>query len=709
MFTASVIDFNKIKIVLEKGAKINHDDLIIKNGEKLLNIEKIIIDMDCTYVLLKDEINIKYYCFVTYKSTTIKALYTEIFNSKSFNERYYTELPLGCIFNKSSCLFRVWSPAATSVNLLLYKNGDSQISETPKRLKMYEENGLWSLNIEEDLEGLFYTYEVEVYGIRNEAVDPYAKAVSINGLRGAIIDLNKTNPDNFLKEEFLQLNNFTEAIIYEVSIRDMSMHPDSGIKHKGKFLGLTEENTKSSKGLSTGLSHILELGVTHVQLMPIYDFSYTITDEKNPVNYNWGYDPQNYNVPEGSYSTDAYNPKVRIFELKTLIHTLHKHGLGVNMDVVFNHVYDLKNDNLEKIFPGYYFRFSDDGTPSNGSACSNDTASERAMMRRFIIDSVYYFAKEYHIDGFRFDLMGLHDVTTMNLIREKLNTLGRPIMLYGEGWVLNTLLSEDIKANQLNSCKMPHIGHFNDVIRDAVRGSVFIKEDKGFVSGKENMEDKIKYCVTGCTDYFNTKTSLFQTPDQSINYVSAHDNNTLWDKLNLSNPEDDIETLKSMQKLSNAIVLTSQGIPFLHSGVEFCRTKYNVEDSVHSEDYINWMDWERKFEFLDVFNYYKGLIKLRKEHSAFKMNSIEHIKNHLEFLDSPKNTVAFILKNHANNDIWKDIIVIYNSNRKNVNITIPQGNWNIVTDNNTSGTNIIRSIRGNSVEVKEISMMVLYR
>jgi pullulanase len=332
------------------------------------------------------------------------------------------------------------------------------------------------------------------------------------------------------------------------------------------------------------------------------------------------------------------------------------------------------------------------------------------MMRRFIVDSVYYWATEYHLDGFRFDLMGLHDVTTMNAVREKLNTIGRPVMLYGEGWILNTMLDDSIKANQLNGNKMPRIGHFNDTIRNAVRGSVFIHEEKGFASGMLHVEDTIKRCVVGCTNYFNTGTSLFQTPDQAINYVSAHDNNTLWDKLNLSNKGDSEEILKAMQKLSNAIVLTSQGIAFLHSGAEFCRTKYGVEDSVRSEDKINWMDWDRKAHFIDVTNYYKGLIKLRREHGAFRMKNVESMRKHLEFLPgTPKNTVGFILKNYANHDTWKDIIVIYNSNRENVSISIPGGTWNVVVDKNHAGVDTLRTVNSSLLNVESISMGVLYR
>jgi pullulanase len=701
MLNAEVIEFNKIKLIYKEHFNLDTKDLNIKNGDRNIEILETYPLNGFMILQLMEELDLRYECFIEYSNTRIKAIYRDIFSTEEFNKRYFTDVELGCIYNENNATFKVWSPAACSINLLLYKNGDPELKEEPRRISMIEKKGLWSLTVNENLKGMFYTYEVHVYGETKEAVDPYAKALGINGLIGAVIDLQETNPVGFAGDVSPKLDSFTDAIIYETSVRDISMHPDSGIENKGKFLGLSEVNTMSSKGLSTGLNHILELGITHVQLMPIYDFSCASTDERDPIKYNWGYDPQNYNSPEGSYSTNAYNPMTRISELKTLIKTLHEKGLAVNMDVVYNHVFNLETENLERIFPGYYFRFFEDGKASNGSGCSNDTASERLMMRKFIVDSVYYWAKQYHLDGFRFDLMGLHDFTTMNAVREKLNALERPIMLYGEGWILNTMLAEGLKANQLNSSKMPHIGHFNDTMRNAVRGSVFIREEKGFASGKGEMEEAIKTCVSG---------SVFQTPDQAINYVSAHDNNTLWDKLKISNSLDNEETLKSIQKFSNAIVITSQGIPFIHSGVEFCRTKYGVEDSVRSDDKINWMDWDRKAEFIDVFEYYKGLFKLRREHSAFRMNNAEQIKKHLEFLShTPKNTVGFILKNYANNDAWKDLIVIYNSNRENVNINIPDGNWNVVADKYNVGTNVLRTFAGNSVEVDSISMSVLYR
>ena len=487
------------------------------------------------------------------------------------------------------------------------------------------------------------------------------------------------------------------------------MNKNSGITYKGKFLGLTEDNTFSNKGISTGLSHIKELGVTHVQIMPFFDFSYISTDEKNPKKYNWGYDPQNYNVPEGSYSTNPYDPKCRIIELKKMIQHLHNNNLSVNMDVVYNHMYNNTDNNFEKIFPGYYFRFNEDESFSNGSGCGNDTASEHSMMRKFIVDSALYWAKEYHIDGFRFDLMGLHDIDTMKAVKEALSKLNKSIMIYGEGWELNTTLPENIKATQANARKIPEIGFFNDTIRDTIKGNVFLKKDRGFINGKENLEDIIKGCVTACTISTHNFKPIYVSPNQAINYVSCHDNNTLWDKLQLSNPEYTEDEKKHMVKLANGIILTSQGVAFLHSGVEFCRTKQGIEDSVKASDEVNNLDYDRKFEFLDVFNYYKGLIKLRKEHPAFRMHSVEDIKNNLEFIENThKNTVAFLLKNHANNDIWENILVIYNANRISTSINIPKNTWHQVVDKYTAGTTPFKTIYSNKIDVDGISLNVFY-
>ncbi|MFU0824753.1 type I pullulanase [Clostridium sp.] len=707
---AQVLGFRKILISFPDPRNFDIRKLSIKNGNNLLTIDNYTAkSADSFLIFLNKDINIKFYCYVYYKASKIKASYNKLFSSCEFNDRFYYSGDLGVLYNKNFSTFNIWSPAAKSISLLLYKNGDIDIPEEPIEKSLNESNGLWSITIKGDLKNYFYTYKVHVYDYINEVVDPYAKAVGINGLRGAIIDLKETNPLNWDKDFSPSLKHYTDAIIYEISIRDMSMNENSGIINKGKFLGLTEDNTFSNKGISTGLSHIKELGVTHVQIMPFFDFSCISTDEKNPEKYNWGYDPQNYNVPEGSYSTNPYDPKCRIIELKKMIQHLHNNNLSVNMDVVYNHMYNNTDNNLEKIFPGYYFRFNEDESFSNGSGCGNDTASEHRMMRKFIVDSVLYWAKEYHIDGFRFDLMGLHDINTMKCVKEALNKLNKSIMIYGEGWELNTTLPENIRATQTNAEKIPEIGFFNNTIRDVIKGNVFLKKDRGFINGKEDLDDIIKGCIAACTISTDNFKPIYVSPNQAINYVSCHDNNTLWDKLQLSNPEYTEDERKHMVKLANGIILTSQGVAFLHSGVEFCRTKQGIEDSVKSSDEINNLDYDRKFEFLDVFNYYKGLIKLRKEHPAFRMYSVEDIKNHLEFIENtPKNTAAFLLKNHANNDIWRNILVIYNGNRISTSIDIPKGTWHQVIDKYTAGTTPFKTISSNRIDVDGISLNVLY-
>lgn len=681
---------NFTTIVIEGGnpADFFHNNLKIENGENKINIINTLIIDGKIQLELDKEINIKRETTLYVFDTAVSVNYIPLYNTSYFNELFYTNEILGCIYNREKTTFKVWSPIAIQIELLLYENGEPQINEDIEVYPMSEKNGLFSITLNKDVEGYFYIYRVHLDKCINETIDPYANACSINGLRGYVLDLQKTNPVRWEDDSSPTFNNFTDAIIYETSIRDITVNPNSKVENKGNYLGLTEE--------SIPLSHLKDLGITHLQIMPIFDFSYISVDEKNIIQYNWGYDPQNYNIPEGIYSTNPYNPYCRIKELKSLIKSLHQNGLRINMDVVYNHMYSPTENSFQKIFPGYYFRFNKDGSFVNGSGCDNDTASEHLMMRRFILDSVTYWVKEYHIDGFRFDLMGLHDVDTMNLVRETLNNIDKKIMLYGEGWYMNTTLREDEKACQKNSYKMPHIGHFNDTLRDSVKGSVFDKYDGGFASGKPNMEDTIKSCVKG----------MFSSPDQSINYVSCHDNNTLWDKINLSSSSEDLETKKDIQKLCNAIVLTCQGIPFINSGVEFCRTKNGIENSFKSPDNINWMDWDRKNEFKDIYEYYKELIAFRKAHPALRMNSENEVRTHIEFLnDTPKNTVAFILKNHANSDSFENILIIYNANKYETEIKLPQGIWNVVGNKHSIGEASLLKVQ-NSIKLDPISMTI---
>lgn len=708
--TARVLGFNKLLLSTNNLLNFNINKLIIKNGDITLHINNYTTTTENSILIfLHEEINIKDYCYIIYDGIKIRALYKDIFLTSEFDEKFYYNDTLGLIYTPKVSTFRLWSPAASSVYLLLYKNGDPAVAETPLKYKMKEKNGVWSISLSKNLKNYYYTYEVTVYNCIQEAVDPYAVAVGINGLRAAIIDLKDTNPPNFKKDKSPELKHNTDAILYEISIRDISMHDSSGVIQKGKFLALTEDNTLSKKNMPTCLSHIKDLGITHVQLMPCFDFSYMSIDEKNPKNYNWGYDPENYNVPEGSFSLNPYDPKCRILELKKMIQYLHSQNISVNMDVVYNHMFHKTQNNFEKIFPGYYFRLDDNGNCSNGSSCSNDTASEHKMMRKFIIDSLLYWTKEYHIDGFRFDLMGIHDINTMQCIYNTFKNFTRNIMLYGEGWNLNTSLNESLKASLKNAKEMPNLGFFNDTIRDTIKGSVFSKFDRGFVSGEKNLENMIKDCITGCTISIEGSNTIFVSPKQAVNYVSCHDNNTLWDKFQLSNSYDTVEDKKNMVKLSNAIVLTSQGIPFLHSGVEFCRTKNGIENSFNSPDSINSLDYDRKAEFLDVYKYHKSLIKIRKEHPAFRMYSVKDIKCHIEFIENtPSNTVAFILKDNANGDSWKNILVIYNANRYPVTLEVPEKTWHKVVDKYHADTIPIETIASGRLEVESLCMNMLY-
>ncbi|WMJ79588.1 type I pullulanase [Clostridium sp. MB40-C1] len=704
LFKIKILGFSKILIEISNQDYFNINDLIITNNNNFLPIVNFSKTNENSFVLfLKENINIKYYTYITYKGVTLKALYKDLFSTNEFNNKFYYDGELGLFYYENYSTFKLWSPASSSVSVLIYESGDPSISEVPKEYPMHEDNGVWKITINDNLKNLFYTYKINVYNNTNEVVDPYAKAVGINGLRGAIIDLKETNPIDFDKDIYYTFYHNTDAIIYEISIRDISSHTTSTAINKGKFLALTEN--------SNCLNHIKDLGITHVQIMPCFDFSYTCLDEKKPSkNYNWGYNPQNYNVPEGSYSSNPYDPKCRIIEIKKMIQHLHNNNILVNMDVVYNHLFHKSENIFEKIFPGYYFRLNDYGEFSDGSGCGNDTASEHKMMRKFIIDSLLYWVKEYHIDGFRFDLMGIHDVDTIKSIYNTLKNFNKHIMLYGEGWDLNTLLDKNLKATEKNAEALPGIGFFNETIRDTIKGNVFSQNDRGFVSGKKGLENILKYCITACCFSNESIEKRYVTPEQSINYVSCHDNYTLWDKLQFSNKNDSVNDRKYMVKLSNGIILTSQGVPFLHSGVEFCRTKNGSENSFNSGDIINSLNYNRKTEFIDVYEYHRGLIKLRKEHPAFRMYSTEDIKNHLEFLSNPAdNTIGFIIKNHANNDAWNTILVIYNPNKYDVTFNIPYSTWyKVVNKYKVSTTTPLETIVGDTINVESISMVVMY-
>ncbi|ERJ13382.1 type I pullulanase [Haloplasma contractile] len=641
------------------------------------------------------------------------------YDQDEFNETFFYEgSDLGAIYTKEKTTFKVWSPDASKIILMLYDKGYN--SKPYDKIKMKkDEKGTFTTVVSEDLQGVYYTYEVHHGKTIYETVDIYAKACSVNGQRGMVVDLDSTNPEGFENDTRPTFVHPTDAIIYEAHVRDLTIHRSAGCEHPGKFLGLAEVGTTSPEGLATGIDHLVEMGITHLHLLPIFDFG--SIDETKPelLQYNWGYAPVNYNIPEGSFSTNPLDGTVRIQELKQLIQTLHKKGIRVIMDVVYNHTQDSSESNFHKTVPYYYHRLDENGNFSNGSGCGNELASERPMVRKYIIDSLLYWVEEYHVDGFRFDLMGLHDVKTMNEIREALDQVDATIITYGEGWTAEkTPLPVTEQAIKNNIHKMPRIAAFSDEGRDGIKGHVMYRDQPGFVNGAINMEETVKFSIVAATehpqvDYDNinySKKPWANQPHQTINYVSCHDNLTLYDKLVETTEGLDMETRIKMHKMSNAIVLTSQGIPFLHAGVEFLRTKNGDENSYKSPDTINEIVWHSKYDHREIVDYYKGLIRLRKEHPAFRMTTTEQIQTHLEFIDpSVSNTIGYTITNSANGDVWEDIAVLFNANTSEVKFKLPHfGVWNIVVDGERAGTETIRSFTGDEIVIKELTSMVLY-
>ncbi|WP_040949371.1 type I pullulanase [Gorillibacterium massiliense] len=621
--------------------------------------------------------------------------------SPAFDDRfYYDGDDLGMTYSTEGMSCKLWAPTAWEAKLVLYStwDGDPQHELDMTRT----DKGCWQREVEGDWEGWFYTYKVKIGDAWNEAADPYAKAVCINGEKGAIVDPAKTNPSRWTHDK-PKLDSVLDAVIYEGHIRDMTIHPESGVRHKGKYLGLAEAGTKGPMGIETGLDHIVHLGVTHLQLLPIHDFCPISVDERFPdERYNWGYDPQNYNTPEGSYALDPYNPCSRIRELKELIQTLHDHGLRVILDVVYNHVYDGYRVNFTKLVPGYYLRYLEDGSLSDGAHCGNEFASERKMARKFILDTVLYWTKEYHVDGFRFDLMGLTDVETMQEIRRNLDAIDPSILLLGEGWYMETSLPAEKRANQFHAGMMPGIGQFNDKLRNAVKGNIFNPTSGGFISG-EATETELKKGITGAIYYNESIHSFAPQPDQAIHYVECHDNHTLWDRLKLVHPDKPEEWLNASHRLATAIVITSQGIPFIHAGQEFMRTKFGEENSYKSPDSINRLDWNRCAMRQNDVEYVRQLLILRKLHPAFRLRNADDIRSHLRFEEVPPGCVAFTLMEHAGGDPAKHLYVIYHSNRSFTEVTLPQlGEWQLVF-----GSEHLADWDQQTLNLKNIGMVVL--
>ena len=635
-----------------------------------------------------------------------------VYSRDDFESEYtYTGDDLGATWTKEATTFRVWAPTAESVKVKLYSSGiETNRSEIDAIEMTADVNGTWVATKEGDLNGVFYTYVVTVNGKTTEACDPYARATGVNGKRAMVIDLDSTDPEGWDKDTNPNADlAITDAVIYELHIRDLGTDENSGIENVGKFLSLTEHGTKTPGGQKTGIDHIKDLGITHLHILPMYDYG-SVNEMNSADQFNWGYDPVNYNVPEGSYATDAYDGAVRVNEAKQMVQSLHKDGISVVMDVVYNHVYSGDEYCFNKIVPGYFSRISDAGHYSNGSGCGNDTASERSMVKKYIVDSVLYWATEYHIDGFRFDLVGLIDTETINEIIETVHAVRPDIIFYGEGWTMNTDVTKEgyDMTTQTNSQMVPKFAFFNDTIRDGLKGSVFEETGTAYVQNSKGYADTIANCFIGLARWC-------KSPSQTVNYASCHDNNTLYDRLQASRKDASAEDLVKMNNLTAAIYMTSQGVPFVHAGEEMLRTKVNEDgtfnhNSYNSSDAVNSIKWGTLEDpvYQNVVNYYKGLIAFRKAHSALRMQTAEDVNaNITRIRDLDEEVLGFQINASAVEGEKADSILVYfNPNPEATQITLPEGEWNVYINGEKAGTEVLEKVSG-TVTVDAISAMVL--
>ena len=595
------------------------------------------------------------------------------------------------VYTPEKCSFELWAPTADAVALRLYE-GDTFIEEYAMERG---EQGLWNVEVMGDKRGMYYAFQVSIGGEKlKESAGIFARALNVNGDRGAIINLDETNPRGWNKDKSPKVDP-AKRVIYEMHYRDMTAHTSAGCSKPGKYIGMAERGTHTPDGLATGIDHLVELGVTHVHLLPTADFG--SIDESKPSNdYNWGYEPKNYNTPEGTYATDVNKPETRIREFKTLVKAMHDAGLCVVLDVVYNHTTDVNNCGFELTVPGYFYRMNADGTFANGSGCGNETASEKPMMRKYMVESLEYWVKEYHIDGFRFDLMAIHDIETMNLIRERLSALNPDILLYGEGWAAADPLYDESKlAFKRYTYQMPGVAAFSDDIRNALRGNLECTIG-GFIHGVGGNKEALKFGIVGGVEHpevNHSEEAWCANPRQHISYVSCHDDHNLRDRLELLSPDADEQELLSMVKLAQFGVFTSQGIPFIFCGEELFRTKLGEKNTYNKSDKYNAIDWGNKAQYNDLVEYYKGLIAMRKAHPAFSLGDANLVRDHLSFIEHENEAaVGFVLSDIQGVDSAKSIVVLMNGSREEVEFDIPEGTYKWVCDGTTIVPNGMGSI-----------------
>ena len=605
-----------------------------------------------------------------------------------------------CVYTPEKTTFTFWSSVAEKMEVRLYNTYDASEFDV---ITLHEQEGdFWTATIKGDQVGKFYTvcsYQNGEWGQESPGI--FAKAVSVNGQRAAIIDMQATDPEGWENDQRPAMTDPTDVVVYETHMRDFTIDATSGIANKGKFIAFTEQGTQTAEGLASGIDHLKELGITHIQILPMYDYG-SIDETTLDLNkYNWGYDPVNYNVPEGGYSTNPYDPSTRIREAKTMIQALHAAGIRVIMDVVYNHTYSVEGCALGRVVPQYFYRMNEDGTYANGSGCGNETASDKEMMRQFMVESVCYWAREYHIDGFRFDLMGIHDQETMRQIRAALDEIDPSIITYGEGWAASSPAYpyEQLAMKQW-TYTMPRVGAFSDDIRNALIGSPF-DHHRGFASGNTASRDAVCYGLVACPDWSGE-------PMQHVSYITCHDNYCLRDRIEVAAAEETEATKLRMNKLAQTTVMVSQGMTFFYGGEELFRTKQGVENSYQSPDSINVIEWTNKQTYSDLFAYYREIIKIRRQHKGFRLGTAELVKNHVEFPETTQEgLIIYRIKDLQGIDTASSLIVLLNGTAEAMEAEVPQANYTVLAQDAQANANGMGTIEGGKVQVAPYSATIL--
>lgn len=605
-----------------------------------------------------------------------------------------------CVYTPEKTIFTFWSSVAEKMEVRLYNTYDASEFEV---ITLQEKEGdYWTATIKGDQVGKFYTvcsYQNGEWGQESPGI--FAKAVSVNGQRAAIIDMQATDPQGWENDQRPAMTDPTDVVVYETHMRDFTIDATSGIANKGKFIAFTEQGTQTAEGLASGIDHLKELGITHIQILPMYDYG-SIDETTLDLNkYNWGYDPVNYNVPEGGYSTNPYDPATRIREAKTMIQALHAAGIRVIMDVVYNHTYSVEGCALGRVVPQYFYRMNEDGTYANGSGCGNETASDKEMMRQFMVESVCYWAREYHIDGFRFDLMGIHDQETMRQIRAALDEIDPSIITYGEGWAASSPAYpyEQLAMKQW-TYTMPRVGAFSDDIRNALIGSPF-DHHRGFASGNTASRDAVRYGLVACPDWSGE-------PMQHVSYITCHDNYCLRDRIEVAAAEETEATKLRMNKLAQTAVMVSQGMTFFYGGEELFRTKQGVENSYQSPDSINVIEWANKQTYNDLYTYYREIIKIRRQHKGFRLGTAELVKNHVEFPETTQEgLIIYRIKDLQSIDTAASLVVLLNGTPEPMEVEIPQATYTVLAHDAQANANGMGTIEAGKVQVAPYSATIL--